>query len=76
MGMGLTVLQRNPVHVLFLSALLNGLLAPPLLALVMLVGGNRRIMGAHVSGPWLTTLGWVATAVMATAAVVFLFGRR
>jgi Mn2+/Fe2+ NRAMP family transporter len=75
-GMGLTVLQRNPVHVLFLSALLNGLLAPPLLALVMLVGGNRRIMGAHVSGRWLTMLGWAATGVMTAAALAFLFGGR
>ena len=38
---------------------------------VMLVGGNRRIMGAHVNGPWLTVLGWTATAVMTAAALAF-----
>ena len=70
-GMVITALQRNPVHVLFLSAIVNGLLAPPLLALVMLVGGDRRIMGEHVNGPWLTALGWLATAVMTAAAVAF-----
>jgi NRAMP (natural resistance-associated macrophage protein)-like metal ion transporter len=73
-GMAITVLQRSPVHVLFVSALVNGLLAPPLLALVMLVGRNRRIMGAHVSGPWLSVLGWTATAVTTGAASAFLVG--
>lgn len=72
-GMAITVLQQNPVHVLFVSAIVNGLLAPPLLALVMLVGGNRRIMGEHVNGIWVATLGWLATVVMTTAAVAFLF---
>ena len=43
----------------------------PLLLLVMLVGGNPRIMGQHVNGPWLTVLGWTATAVMTAAAVAF-----
>lgn len=70
-GMVITALQRNPVHVLFLSAIVNGLLAPPLLALVMLVGGDRRIMGEHANGPWLTVLGWLATAVMTAAAIAF-----
>jgi NRAMP (natural resistance-associated macrophage protein)-like metal ion transporter len=70
-GMVLTLGQTNPIRMLFVSALVNGLLAPPLLLLVMLVGGNRRIMGEHVNGPWLTVLGWTATAVMTAAAVAF-----
>ena len=70
-GMVLTLLEANPIRMLFASALVNGLLAPPLLVVVMLVGGNRRIMGAHVNGPWLTVLGWTATAVMTAAALAF-----
>jgi Mn2+/Fe2+ NRAMP family transporter len=61
-GLGL-----NPVRMLFLSALLNGVLAPPLLVLVMLVGNDRRIMGDHVNTRPLNVLGWAATAVMALA---------
>jgi Mn2+/Fe2+ NRAMP family transporter len=38
------------------------------------VGGNRRIMGDHVNGPWLTVLGWTATGVMTAAAAVFIAG--
>ena len=43
-GMALTVLEVNAMRVLFLSAVLNGLLAPLLMVLVMLVGNNRTIM--------------------------------
>jgi Mn2+/Fe2+ NRAMP family transporter len=54
---------------LFLSAVVNGVLAPPLLLLVMLVGGNRTIMGEHTNGSWLNVLGWSATAMMSLAAL-------
>jgi NRAMP (natural resistance-associated macrophage protein)-like metal ion transporter len=70
-GTILALLQSNPIRVLFLSAVLNGLLAPPLMVLVMMVGGNRKIMGEHVNGFWLTLLGWSATVVMIVAAIAF-----
>jgi len=68
-GMALDLFQMNAVRMLFLSAVLNGLLAPPLLLLVMLVGGNRHIMGEHVNPRWLNVLGWTATLLMTAAAV-------
>jgi NRAMP (natural resistance-associated macrophage protein)-like metal ion transporter len=70
-GMVLDVFNTNPIRILFLSAVLNGLLAPPLILLVMLVGNNRKIMGEDVNGFWLNLLGWLATAVMAAAAIAF-----
>jgi NRAMP (natural resistance-associated macrophage protein)-like metal ion transporter len=71
-GVLLESLQLNPLRLLFLAALLNGLLAPPLLVLVMLVGNSRRIMGDRVGGFWLNLLGWTAAGVMTVAAVLFL----
>jgi len=71
-GMLLDVFQINAVRMLFLSAVLNGVLAPPLLVLVMLVGNNRAIMGARVNGRWLNVFGWLATAAMTAAVVTFL----
>ena len=71
-GVVLRLAGTNPIRMLFLSALLNGLLAPPLLLLVMLVSNNRKIMGAHANGPWLNVLGWSATIVMSVAALAFL----
>jgi NRAMP (natural resistance-associated macrophage protein)-like metal ion transporter len=70
-GIVLNLVEKNPIRVLFLSAVVNGLLAPPLMVLVMLVSRDRRIMGEHANGPWLNALGWAATAVMVLAAVAF-----
>jgi Mn2+/Fe2+ NRAMP family transporter len=70
-GMVLSMLQTNPIRVLFLSAVLNGLLAPPLMVMVMMVGSNRKIMGEHVNGFSLKLLGWTATAVMTIGAIAF-----
>ena len=70
-GMALNLGGTNPIRMLFLSAVVNGLLAPPLLVLVMLVGNNRAIMGTHANGPWLNALGWLATAIMFVAAIAF-----
>jgi len=70
-GMILDVFVTNPIRMLFWSAVLNGILAPPLLLLVMLVGNNRRIMGEHANGFWLNVFGWTATALMTAAAVLF-----
>jgi NRAMP (natural resistance-associated macrophage protein)-like metal ion transporter len=70
-GMLLDLGGIPPIRMLFLSAVVNGLLAPPLLLLVMLVSNNRTIMGEHTNGPWLNALGWTATAVMTAAAVAF-----
>jgi NRAMP (natural resistance-associated macrophage protein)-like metal ion transporter len=70
-GMLLDLAGTNPIRMLFVCAVLNGLLAPPLLFLVMLVSRNRAIMGEHANGPWLNGLGWTATAVMSLAALAF-----
>lgn len=44
--------------------ILNGVIAPPLLVLVMLAARNTRVMGQQTIGPALTILGWIATAGM------------
>ena len=70
-GMALSLAGTSPIRMLFLSALINGLLAPPLLLLVMLVGSNPAVMGTRTNGPWLNVLGWLTTALMFAAAVAF-----
>ena len=59
----------NPSRALFWTAVINGVLAPPLLVLVMLVSGNRRVMGDRANGGFATFAGWTATAVMSLAAI-------
>jgi NRAMP (natural resistance-associated macrophage protein)-like metal ion transporter len=70
-GIAFNVLDIDAMKLLLYSAVLNGLLAAPLMVLVMLVGNNRKIMGPHTNGLWLNVLGWTATAAMALASVAF-----
>ena len=71
-GVALNVVGLDPIRALFITAVINGVVAPPLLVLITVVAGDRRIMGARVSGPWSRTLAWAATAAMGVAAVALL----
>jgi NRAMP (natural resistance-associated macrophage protein)-like metal ion transporter len=71
-GMAINYVGINPMSALFWTAVLNGVLAPPLLVVIMLVSNNKDVMGERVNGPVLNTLGWGATVSM-TAAAVALF---
>jgi len=57
------------MSLLFWTAVLNGLLAPPLMVIVMLISSNKTIMGKKKNGPWLSALGWTATGLMSLAAI-------
>jgi Mn2+/Fe2+ NRAMP family transporter len=70
-GLILDLLGVNPIRMLFLSALVNGLVAPPLLALVMLAANNRKTMGDQTNGLMLNVLGWTTVAVMGAAGLAF-----
>jgi NRAMP (natural resistance-associated macrophage protein)-like metal ion transporter len=71
-GLALDLIHASPIRMMFLSAVVNGVLAPPLLILVVLVGSNRRIMGTHASSPALAALGWLAVVVMSAATLALL----
>ena len=68
-GMALNFLGINPITALVLSAVLNGLVAAPLLVLVMLVSNSRAAMGERTNGRLLNVVGWATTVVMGVAAV-------
>lgn len=59
----------NPISALFWTAVINGVVAPPLLVVIMLVANNKRVMGARTNGRWTNVLGWLATVVMFAAAI-------
>jgi NRAMP (natural resistance-associated macrophage protein)-like metal ion transporter len=61
----------NPVRALYWSAVINGVLAAPLMALMMLIVTNPRAMGHLTLGRRGVLLGWAATAVMAAATLLF-----
>ncbi len=63
-GVGMNFIGINPIDALFYTAVLNGIVAPPILVLVMLAARNPKVMGDQTIGPLLTTLGWIATLGM------------
>lgn len=69
LGMWLTWLKLNVVKMLFWSAVLNGVLAPPLILLVVLLTGNPKVMGKFTNPPLLRWVGWITGVVMAAAAI-------
>jgi NRAMP (natural resistance-associated macrophage protein)-like metal ion transporter len=68
-GAALNFSPLDPIKALFWSAVINGVAAVPIMALIMLMASDRRVMGEFALQPWLKALGWIATAVMAAAAV-------
>ena len=68
-GLALNWFGLGAVALLFWSAVVNGILAPPLIILVVLLSNDRKVMGHHACGPALRTLGWLTAAVMSFAAI-------
>ena len=71
-GMAINFLGINAITALVLCAVLNGLVAPPLLVLVMLVSNDREAMGTRTNGRLLNVLGWTTTIVMGAAAIALI----
>ena len=67
-GMAINFLGINPITALVLSAVLNGLVAAPLIVLVMLVSNDRAVMGDRANGRLLNLVGWATAIVMTLAA--------
>jgi NRAMP (natural resistance-associated macrophage protein)-like metal ion transporter len=72
LGLLLDFAGFNAVKMLFWSAVVNGMLVPPLIVVVVLLTGDKEVMGKHVNSPVLGLLGWIAAAIMAMASVVMI----
>jgi NRAMP (natural resistance-associated macrophage protein)-like metal ion transporter len=69
LGMIMNYAGLNAVSALFWAAVVNGVLAPPLIVLVVLLTSDVGVMGEHVNSPVLRWLGWTCAAVMTAAAI-------
>jgi NRAMP (natural resistance-associated macrophage protein)-like metal ion transporter len=69
LGLALNWTHVDPMKALFWAAVLNGVVAVPVMVVMMLMFTNRRVMRGFAHGsPVLRAMGWLATAVMALAA--------
>jgi NRAMP (natural resistance-associated macrophage protein)-like metal ion transporter len=64
-GVLLNFTPLDPIKALYWSAVINGILAAPVMVMLMLLVKNRKVMGDLVVRGWLYALGWASTVAMA-----------
>jgi Mn2+/Fe2+ NRAMP family transporter len=72
-GIGLNYAGFDAIRLLFTTAVINGVLAPPLILIVLLLTSDRRVMGNAVNSPIMNALGWTTFLVMVVAAIGLAF---
>ncbi len=60
----------NPITALYYSAYLNGVIALPLLVVIMIVGNDKKIMGRETHPSWVKLFGWLAVVGMAAGVIL------
>jgi len=68
-GTVLAVVSTDPIGLLILSAIVNGIAAGPFLIVIMLISRDRKIMGEYRNGKLAATMGWLTTVIMCIAGV-------
>ena len=72
-GAALTLTKVDPIAMLFWTAVINGIVAVPIMAAMMLVISGRTAIRALSLPRWLKFLGWLATALMAGAVAMLIW---
>jgi len=73
LGLALNFMRIDPVKALFWAAVLNGIVAAPLMVIIMIMAASKKVMGRFVIPLPLKAMGWLATGVMICACIgVFL----
>jgi len=67
LGTVLAVRDTNPIGLLVLSAIVNGIAAGPFLIVMMLISRDRKLMGKYRNGRLAATVGWATTGIMCIA---------
>ncbi|HLV82056.1 MAG TPA: divalent metal cation transporter, partial [Chthonomonadaceae bacterium] len=74
-GFGLNFVKSiSPIKGLLYSAVLNGLVAPPLIVLLLMVCNNAKIVGERRNGAWSNSIGGLACLLMTIAAALMIWG--
>jgi Mn2+/Fe2+ NRAMP family transporter len=68
-GLGIQYSPISPMKALFWSAVINGVVAVPLMVVIIILVSKKSVMGAFTASRPLVILGWIATAIMGVAAM-------
>jgi NRAMP (natural resistance-associated macrophage protein)-like metal ion transporter len=74
LGMALTLTPLDPMRALYWSAVINGVVAVPVMVVMMLITAQPRVMGKFTIAGWLRWLGWAATLAMALCVGTMVIG--
>jgi Mn2+/Fe2+ NRAMP family transporter len=72
-GLGLNFIGLNPIKALIYSAVLNGVVAPIIIVLVLLLARNKKVMGEWTNGKISASLGWLLAALMGASGVAAIY---
>src|SRR3989344_4845505 len=72
LGLLINFLGFDPIQVLYYTAVLNGIIAPPLLVVILLIANSKKIMKDKVNGMWLNVLGIATVVIMSIASILLL----
>lgn len=72
LGLALNYFKVSAVKMLFYAAVINGVLAPPLIVLVTMLTSDKKVMGKRVNSRLLKVAGWVTAGVMAAATIAMI----
>lgn len=73
LGLSLNYIGVSPIKALIYTAILYGLTAPVLIAIILHISNNKKIMGENVNGRTANILGFAALVIMTAAAVVLVY---
>jgi NRAMP (natural resistance-associated macrophage protein)-like metal ion transporter len=73
LGLSLNYIGISPVKALIYTAVLYGLTAPVLIAIILHISNNRKIMGDNVNGKVANIFGFIALIVMTAAAITLIY---
>jgi NRAMP (natural resistance-associated macrophage protein)-like metal ion transporter len=73
LGLGMNFLGINPIKALIYSAVLNGMVAPVIIVLIMLIARNKNVMGEWKNGKLSGGIGWLLAGLMAISGLAAIY---
>ena len=73
LGLSMNYIGISPIKALVYSAILYGLTAPVLIAIILHISNNKKIMGKHTNGKTSNILGFATLVLMTVAAVILVY---
>jgi len=72
-GLLINLSPIRPFQMLIYSAAINGILAPPLLVLIIFIANNKKIMGRHINSKTTNFMAWLITLIMMFSGIFLLY---